>query len=76
LDRTHECSLSGNGRSFQQEVAPTLPIGIAYAVWVGIGPFSTIARLTEPATPRTLFFLGLLMIAIIGLKWSARNQCA
>jgi len=54
--------------------ARTLPIGTAYAVWVGIGAFGAvvlgIALLGEPATPARLFFLSLLMTAIIGLKLS------
>ena len=57
--------------------ARTLPIGTAYAVWVGIGTFGAVvlgmALLGEPATPRRLFFLGLLMVAIIGLKFSAKG---
>src|SRR4051794_36099374 len=52
--------------------ARTLPIGTAYAVWVGIGALGAmvlgIALLGEPATPARLFFLGLLLVAIVGLK--------
>lgn len=52
-----------------------LPIGTAYAVWVGIGAFGAavlgIALLGEPATPARLFFLALLIAAILGLKFSA-----
>jgi quaternary ammonium compound-resistance protein SugE len=55
--------------------ARTLPIGTAYAVWVGIGTFGAIilgiALLGEPATPLRLFFLALLIISIIGLKFTA-----
>lgn len=50
----------------------TLPIGTAYAVWVGIGSLGAallgMALLGEPATPGRLFFLGLLLASIIGLK--------
>jgi quaternary ammonium compound-resistance protein SugE len=57
--------------------ARTLPMGTAYAVWVGIGTFGAIVLgmvlLGEPATPRRLFFLGLLMVSIIGLKFSAEG---
>ncbi len=57
--------------------AKTLPIGTAYAVWVGIGTFGAIVLgmtlLGEPATPMRLFFLALLLIAIIGLKVSAAH---
>ena len=56
--------------------ARSLPIGTAYAVWVGIGTFGTIvlgmALLNEPVTPMRLFFLGLLIVSIIGLKFSSR----
>jgi quaternary ammonium compound-resistance protein SugE len=56
--------------------ARTLPIGTAYAVWVGIGAAGAavlgIALLGEPATPARLFFLGLLLAAIVGLKLTAQ----
>jgi quaternary ammonium compound-resistance protein SugE len=49
-----------------------LPIGTAYGVWVGIGAVGTailgIALFGEPATPARLFFLALMMVAIVGLK--------
>ncbi len=52
--------------------ARTLPIGTAYAVWVGIGAAGAatlgILLLGEPAHPSRLFFLALLLISIIGLK--------
>ena len=52
-----------------------LPVGTAYAVWVGIGAFGTavlgIALFGEPATPARLFFLALLAVAIAGLKITA-----
>ena len=55
--------------------ARTLPIGTAYAVWVGIGTSGAIilgiALLGEPATPLRLFFLALLIVSIIGLKFTA-----
>lgn len=55
--------------------ARTLPIGTAYAVWVGIGTFGTIvlgmAYLGEPVSSGRVFFLILLMVAIIGLKLTA-----
>lgn len=50
----------------------TLPIGTAYAVWVGIGALGAavlgIVLFHEPATPARVFFLALLLVAIIGLK--------
>jgi len=56
--------------------ARTLPIGTAYGVWVGIGAAGAatlgIFLLNEPATPGRLFFLALLIIAIVGLKFTTR----
>ncbi len=53
----------------------TLPIGTAYGVWVGIGALGAavlgIVLLGEPATASRLFFLGLLLIAIVGLKFTS-----
>ncbi len=55
--------------------ARDLPIGTAYAVWVGIGACGTalfgILRLGEPATPGRLLFLVLLVVAVLGLKLTA-----
>lgn len=52
-----------------------LPIGTAYPVWVGIGAAGAavlgILLFQEPAAPSRLFFLGLLIVAIIGLKFTA-----
>lgn len=51
-----------------------LPVGTAYAVWVGIGAAGAavlgIMLLGESANPLRLVFLGLLIISIIGLKVS------
>jgi len=55
--------------------ARTLPIGTAYAVWVGIGAAGAvvlgIALLGEPANPIRLAFLALLLVSIVGLKFTA-----
>ncbi|HZI15149.1 MAG TPA: quaternary ammonium compound efflux SMR transporter SugE [Myxococcus sp.] len=52
--------------------AKELPIGTAYAVWVGIGALGAavlgIFLFREPATPLRIFFLSLLLVAIVGLK--------
>lgn len=52
--------------------ARTLPIGTAYAVWVGIGAAGAvllgILLLGEPASAARLFFLALLLVSIAGLK--------
>ena len=56
----------------------TLPIGTAYAVWVGIGTFGAILigifLLGEPATAGRMFFLALLMVSIVGLKLTTPDE--
>lgn len=55
--------------------AQSLPIGTAYAVWVGIGAAGTavlgVLLLGEPLTAGRGAFLTLLVVAIVGLKWTA-----
>jgi quaternary ammonium compound-resistance protein SugE len=50
----------------------TISIGTGYAMWVGIGAVGAgvvgIVVRGEPATAARLFFLGLLVVSIIGLK--------
>ena len=50
-----------------------LPLGTAYAVWTGIGATGTalvgIVVYGEAATLARLFFLGLLIFSILGLKF-------
>lgn len=57
------------------KAAQELPVGTAYGVWVGIGAFGAailgILLFQEAATPPRLFFLGLLLVAIVGLKWTS-----
>ncbi len=52
--------------------ARDLPIGTAYGVWVGIGALGAavlgMVLFHEPATPARLFFLGLMLVSIVGLK--------
>ena len=52
--------------------ARTLPIGTAYAVWVGIGAMGAallgIFLLREPVTIPRVLFLVLLLVSIVGLK--------
>jgi quaternary ammonium compound-resistance protein SugE len=54
------------------KAASVLPIGTAYAVWVGIGALGAavlgIFLFREPATVPRIFFLALLLLSIIGLK--------
>lgn len=59
---------------FLAKAAEALPIGTAYAVWVGIGAVGAsllgIVLFAEPVTTPRLLFLGLLVISIVGLKLS------
>lgn len=52
--------------------ARTLPIGTAYAVWVGIGALGAailgVILFGEPLTAARIGFLAMLLIAIVGLK--------
>lgn len=52
--------------------ARDLPIGTAYAVWVGIGALGAailgVALFDEPVTAPRVLFLGLLLVAIVGLR--------
>ena len=55
--------------------ARTLPIGTAYAIWVGIGALGTavlgMLLFSEPRTVGRLLFLVLLVVALVGLKLTA-----
>jgi quaternary ammonium compound-resistance protein SugE len=52
-----------------------IPIGTAYGVWVGIGALGAgvlgIFLFKESASPQRIFFLFLLLVSIVGLKWSS-----
>ena len=52
--------------------ARTLPIGTAYAVWVGIGALGAAILgailFKEPVTAARVVFLGMLLTSIVGLK--------
>lgn len=53
----------------------TLPIGTAYAVWVGIGATGAVLLgallYGEPLTGARALFLALLIVSIVGLRWTA-----
>lgn len=55
--------------------ARTLPIGTAYAVWVGIGATGAavlgVLLFKEPLSLARGLFLGMLVVSIIGLKFTA-----
>ncbi|MDF3297716.1 DMT family transporter [Streptomyces tropicalis] len=52
--------------------ARSLPIGTAYGVWVGIGAAGAAVAgmwlLGEPVTAARVFFVGLLLVAVVGLR--------
>ena len=54
----------------------TLPIGTAYGVWVGIGALGAavlgVILFNEPVSGARVFFLALLLIAIVGLRLTSR----
>lgn len=54
------------------QAAKSLPIGTAYGVWVGIGAAGAavvgMAVLGEPTTAARIFFIALLLVAVVGLK--------
>jgi len=58
--------------------ARTLPIGTAYAIWVGIGAVGAailgIFLFNEPRDAGRLFFLALLIVSLIGLKLTTRTS--
>ncbi|MFE9169571.1 quaternary ammonium compound efflux SMR transporter SugE [Streptomyces kebangsaanensis] len=55
--------------------ARSLPIGTAYGVWVGIGAGGAavvgMLVLGEPATAARIFFVCLLLVAVVGLKMTS-----
>jgi quaternary ammonium compound-resistance protein SugE len=57
---------------FLEKAARTLPIGTAYAVWTGIGGTGVaiigIFFMGDSASPMRIFFIFLLIFALIGLK--------
>lgn len=55
----------------------SLPVGTGYAVWTGIGAAGAalmgMVLFHEPANPARLFFLGLILAGIIGLKLTSQG---
>lgn len=51
----------------------TIPVGTGYAVWTGIGAVGTailgIVLFHDSANPVRLFFLALILVGIVGLKF-------
>ena len=57
---------------FLSKAMQTIPLGTAYAVWTGIGALGTIIvgiiYFKDPVSLGRLFFMGLLVVSLIGLK--------
>jgi quaternary ammonium compound-resistance protein SugE len=55
----------------------TIPMGTAYAVWTGIGAVGTFALgiviFSEAASFARFFFVGLIVVGILGLKLSSSH---
>ncbi|NNU84131.1 quaternary ammonium compound efflux SMR transporter SugE [Geobacillus sp. BMUD] len=60
---------------FLSMATKTLPIGTAYAVWTGIGALGAVVIgmlfLHEPVNAPRIAFLVLILVGIIGLKFTA-----
>lgn len=57
--------------------ARTLPIGTAYAIWVGIGAAGAVVLgiilFDEPRDFWRMFFVGLMIVSLVGLKLTTRG---
>jgi quaternary ammonium compound-resistance protein SugE len=55
----------------------TIPMGTAYAVWTGIGAVGTfligVTFFGDSATLARFFFIGLIVVGIVGLKLSSAH---
>lgn len=60
------------------KASQALPIGTAYGVWVGVGALGAailgIFLFNESASPARIFFIVLLLISIIGLKFTSSGS--
>jgi len=60
---------------FLEQAVRTIPLGIAYAVWTGIGAVGTLAIslfiFGEPINRLQIFFIFMLITAVAGLKLSS-----
>jgi quaternary ammonium compound-resistance protein SugE len=58
--------------------ARTIPIGTAYAIWVGIGAVGAvilgIILFDEPRDVGRMLFVGLLIVSLVGLKLTTRTE--
>lgn len=63
---------------FLSAAARHIPIGTAYAVWVGIGAVGVavvgMVWFKEPRDFWRLFFIGLIVLGVVGLKLVSRDE--
>lgn len=56
----------------------TIELGTGYAIWTGIGAAGTaiagIWLFQEGYSPLRLFFIGLILISIVGLRFTAKSE--
>jgi quaternary ammonium compound-resistance protein SugE len=56
----------------------TIPMGTAYAIWTGIGAVGTfvlgILLFGETASLERFFFIGMIVVGIVGLKMASSKQ--
>ena len=61
--------------AFLQKALQTVPVGTAYAIYTGIGATGTVLAgiffFKEACTSLRLFFLGLLILSMAGLKFTS-----
>ncbi|MDR0777901.1 MAG: multidrug efflux SMR transporter [Methanomassiliicoccaceae archaeon] len=59
-------------------IAVGMPLGIAYAVWVGIGAIGTfvygVLFMNDPSDLLRIFFAGMVIAGIVGLQRTSRNK--
>jgi quaternary ammonium compound-resistance protein SugE len=57
-----------------------IPVGVAYAAWVGFGMVGTAvfgwAWLHEPMPPSRVVFLGMILVGVVGLKFTTPSHDA
>lgn len=60
---------------FLASAMETLPMGLSYAVWTGIGTIGgTIVGMLyygEPKDWKRIAFIGIIIVAVVGLKWTS-----
>lgn len=62
---------------YLSQAIKTLPLGTSYAIWTGIGALGAtivgVLYFKEPMTAVRLIFVTLLLVGIVGLKFTSSN---